>query len=247
MRLSSCSWWASAVADPDNVLVHQVRDVLGAAGDPERAAGQQRYMRSAMPYHGIATPQLRALLRPVFTGHRLTEREVWEATVRELWDGATHREQWYAALGLAAHRHYRRWQDPDTLALYQHLVVTGAWWDVVDEIATGRVGGVLRTHRQAVTPVVRRWGASDHLWLRRTAILAQLKHKAGTDTALLADVVSANLEGSRHGSEFFIRKAIGWGLREHAKTDPAWVVEFVDAHRDRLSGLSHREALRRLR
>lgn len=235
------------MADPDPLLVQQVRDVLAAAGDPGRAAGQQRYMRSAIPYHGITSPQLRALLRPVLTGHRLTERTVWEATVRELWDGATHREQWYAALGLAAHRYYRPWQDPDTLALYQHLVVTGAWWDVVDEIATGRVGDVLSAHRQAVTPVVRRWASSEQLWLGRTAILAQLKHRAGTDTALLAEVVSANLEGSRHGSEFFIRKAIGWALREHAKTDPGWVVAFVDAHRDRLSGLSQREALRRLR
>ena len=72
-----------------------------------------------------------------------------------------------------------------------------------------------------------------HLWVRRTAILAQLKHREATDLELLADVIDANLEGSLHGSDFFIRKAIGWALRQHARTDPDWVRAFVDSPRPR--------------
>jgi 3-methyladenine DNA glycosylase AlkD len=106
---------------------------------------------------------------------------------------------------------------------------------------------VLAGHREDVTPVVRRWATDEEsMWVRRAAILAQLRHRAGTDTALLAAAVEANLVGSTHGSEFFVRKAIGWALREHSRTDPDWVRAFVDAHADRLAPLSRREALRLL-
>lgn len=174
------------------------------------------------------------------------ERATWEATVRELWDGATHREERYAATTLAEHRCAREWQDPDVLELYRHLVVTGAWWDHVDRIASHLVGGVLAGHREAVTPVMDAWAVDDDLWLRRTAILSQLGHKEDTDTALLRRCVLANLEGSRFGSEFFVRKAVGWALRQHARTDPEWVLALVDELGDRLSGLSRREALKHL-
>jgi 3-methyladenine DNA glycosylase AlkD len=235
---------ASPVADEE--LVGLVRGALAAAGDPERAAGQQRYMRSAMPFHGVTSPELGALVGPLLREHPPRDRPTWEATVRELWDGATHREERYAALTLAEHREARGWQDPAVLDLYRHLVVTGAWWDTVDRIASRLVGGVLRGHRVEVTPVLDDWAVADDLWLRRTAILAQLSHQEATDTALLERCVRANLEGSRFGSEFFVRKAVGWALRQHARTDPAWVLALVDELGDRLSGLSRREALKHL-
>jgi 3-methyladenine DNA glycosylase AlkD len=163
-----------------------------------------------------------------------------------LWDQATHREERYAAIELTGHRSYRSHQRPPTLELYRHLVVTGGWWDFVDTIAGNRVGPILRADPEAVTPVVRLWADDDDLWVRRTAILCQLGSKAETDLDLLAPVVERNLEGSRHGREFFIRKAVGWALRQHARVDPDWVREFVATHRDSLSGLSRREALKHL-
>jgi 3-methyladenine DNA glycosylase AlkD len=231
---------------PDHELVVLVRASLAAARDPERAAGQQRYMRSAMPFHGVTSPQLRELLVPLLREHPPRGRDTWEATVRELWDGATHREERYAALTLAEHRAARGWQDPAVLDLYRHLVVTGAWWDTVDRIAGRLVGGVLRGHRVEVTPVLDDWAVAEDLWLRRTAILSQLSHREATDTALLERCVRANLEGSRFGSDFFVRKAVGWALRQHARTDPAWVLALVEELGDRLSGLSRREALKHL-
>ena len=93
---------------------------------------------------------------------------------------------------------------------------------------------------------MRTYAVDDHLWVRRTAVLAQLKHREDTDLDLLSDVVDANLEGSRFGREFFVRKAIGWALRQHARVDPEWVRAFVEARGDRLSGLSRREALKHL-
>jgi 3-methyladenine DNA glycosylase AlkD len=225
-------------------LVTEIREVLAAAGDPERARAQQAYMKSAMPFRGIGSPALKAVLRPVLAdpAYRIADREEWEATVRELWDGATHREERYAAITLTGHRAYRGWQDPQALPLYEHLVTTGAWWDLVDPVASDRVGPILLRAPERVTPVVRGWATSDDLWLRRAAILSQLKAGERTDTGLLRACVEPNLDDP----SFWIRKAIGWALRQYARTDPTWVRTEVERWGPRLSGLSRREALKHL-
>jgi len=226
----------------DQSLLERLRVELGAAGDPVRAAGQRDYMKSTMPFQGLSAPELKALLRPYLAAYSPASRAAWDATVRELWDAATHREERYAALALTRHRSARAWQDVGTLDLYRHLVVTGAWWDLVDETASHLVGGVLADHRADATPVISAWARDDDLWLRRTAVLAQLRHKRDTDLALLADAVEANLDER----SFWLRKAIGWALRDQARTDPDWVRERVGAWGDRLSPLSRREALKHL-
>lgn len=108
------------------------------------------------------------------------------------------------------------------------------------------MGPILAADRERVTPMIEAWSVADDLWLRRVAILSQLGAKGDTDTTLLADCVQHNLVGSPFGEEFFIRKAIGWALREHAKTDAAWVRSFLGEHHDRLSPLSRREAAKHL-
>ncbi len=117
---------------------------------------------------------------------------------------------------------------------------------LVDAIATHRVGDILRTHHDEVAPVLRAWAVDDDLWVRRTASWRSWPARRATDTDLLAFVVEHNLEGSPYGSEFFVRKAVGWALREYAKIDPDWVRSRVASYGDRLSGLSRREALRNL-
>ena len=227
--------------------VGAVRAALAEVGDPERAAQQQAYMKSALPYVGLGAPALAALLRPILADHRFADRAQWEAATLELFEDATHREEWYAAVALLRHRAYRRWLDADLLPLLEELVRLGAWWDVVDEIAGHLVGQVLLDHRAEATPVMDRWSADPvSMWVRRTAMLAQLRHAGATDTDLLARVLVANLDDTTYGKEFFVRKALGWALRQHARTDAAWVQGFVSTHDDRLSGLSRREALKHL-
>ena len=229
--------------EPDPALIAAIHAALAAQADPVRAAGQQRYMKSAMPYLGLTSPQLKVTLRPILRdpAYRLDNRERWEATVRALWDGATHREHWYAALALAGHKHYRPWRDLGTLDLYRHLILTGQWWDVVDEIATHRVREVLDTHPDAMSMTLRQWAIDDNLWIRRSAMLSQVGRRERTDPQLLADTITPNIDGR----DFFSRKAIGWALREYARTNPDWVRAFVARHPD-LSGLSRREALKHL-
>ena len=228
----------------DQQLIDKIRTGLAAAGCPDKAGPQQRYMKSALPYYGLTMAELRRVVRPLLAPLPPATRVDWGGPARALWDEVTHRDEWYAALQLAGHRRYQAYQDPASMALYEHLIVTGAWWDVVDEVAANRVGHILRAYPDSEQPRLRAWSQDDHLWKRRTAILAQLRFAEATDRALLTDVIEANLEGSRYGHEFFIRKAIGWALRQYARTDPAWMRSFVAGHADRLAGLSRREALK---
>jgi 3-methyladenine DNA glycosylase AlkD len=226
----------------DHRLVEDIRRTLAEHADPARAAGQQRYMRSAMPYRGLTAPQLKAALRPLLATYVPEGRAEWEETVRELWDHATHREEWYAAIALVRHRRARDWLDPDVLPLLRHLIVTGAWWDVVDDVATHPLGDTLDRHRAAVTPVLRAWATDDDLWLRRAAVICQVGDGDRTDVGLLTFAVEANLDDT----SFWLRKAIGWALRDRARTDPDGVRAAVATYGDRLSPLSRREATRHL-
>lgn len=238
----------------DSDLVQTLRNLLGTAAHPVRAQGIRAYMRSAMPYRGIAAPELRRLVGPVLAAHPLADEDVWHATVLELWDHAGFREERYVAVGLARHRHHRAHQQPHTLDLYEHLIHSGAWWDLVDEVAGHPVRDLLLAHREQVDPVMRTWAVSDHLWPRRAAIICQLGTRARCDQDLLAHAITENLDGSTrtmpaasaYRREFFVRKAIGWALRDHARTHPDWVRAFVAEHERELSGLSRREALKHL-
>ena len=127
----------------------------------------------------------------------------------------------------------------ESLALYEHFLRTGQWWDLVDETSHA-VGLVVRQHPAAAARM-RVWATDPDMWVRRSAIICQLQHKADTDLDLLTAVIEPN----QKDSEFFIRKAIGWALRDYARTDGDWVRAFVQAHPD-LSPLSRREALKHL-
>jgi 3-methyladenine DNA glycosylase AlkD len=226
----------------DTELIDAVRAALDAHADPERARGQQAYMKSAMPYRGLTSLVLRTALREVFAAHPSADRRTWAGTVRALWDEATFREERYAAIALIRRPTHRAWAtEHTTIPLLRHMIVTGAWWDYVDDLATHCVGPILAANPDE-SRRMRSWAADDDLWLRRTAILAQLHFKAGTDTALLVDCIEPNLAGR----EFFIRKAIGWALRQYARTDADWVAAVVAGWGDRLSPLSRREALKHL-
>ena len=202
----------------------------------------QAYMKSEMPYLGVQTPALRALCRAVFAAHPLDNRDRWLDTVLALWRRAEYREERYAAITLAGHRAYRDFQTLEALPTYEEMVVDGAWWDYVDAIATRLAGGLLSRHPREMKRRMRGWARGADIWKRRTAILSQLSFKDATDVDLLHACIAPSIEHR----EFFLRKAIGWALREYAKTDPDGVAAYVRANARRMSALSKREALRNL-
>ncbi len=221
-----------------NSVIAALRD----AADPLRAARQQVYMKSEMPFFGVGVPQCRQIAGRVFNTHPLADAQAWETAILDLWRKAAHREERYAAVELLHFRRYSRWLEPTRVPLIEELVVTGAWWDYVDAIASRGVGTMLAAHPRPMKAALRAWAKDDDIWKRRTAILAQLRARRATDTKLLADAIRPSIGMS----EFFLRKGIGWALREYSKTDPVWVTEFVATHVG-LSELSRREALKHLR
>ncbi|MET0236984.1 MAG: DNA alkylation repair protein [Kibdelosporangium sp.] len=216
-------------------LVSAVRAGLADLADPAKAPGMQRYMKSEMPYRGVAKPERAALTKRLFAAHPLADTADLVETTLELWRNAEYREERYVAIDLTG-RH-PRWQNAGLLPLYDEMIVTGAWWDYVDELAIRRIGPILHAEPETVAPTIRTWSTDPDPWRRRTSIICQVAAKLDTDTDLLADCIEANTADK----DFFLRKGIGWALRQHSKTDPGWVRAFVDAHPD-LSPLSRREA-----
>ena len=223
-------------------LVRAARKALRDVADPAKAPIMQAYMKSEMPYLGIQATPLRKVARAVFSAHKIESFPEWRDTVLELWRGARYREERYIAIELAGYPAHRQFRTLDALPMYEEMITTGAWWDYVDSIASHRLGELLRLYPAEMRRVLRKWAKSDDMWKRRSAILCQLKARAGTDLGLL----HACIEPSIDSRKFFLRKAIGWALREFAKTDADEVRRYVAANEGRLSGLSKREALKNI-
>jgi 3-methyladenine DNA glycosylase AlkD len=222
-------------------LVTAVRVGLAGLADPAKAPQMQRYMRSAMPYRGVASPERKKLTGRLFREFPLADRAAFLEVARVLWRTAEFREERYAVVDLTGYRDYARWQRPDLLPLYEELITSGAWWDYVDEVAIRRVGPILHASADEVTPLMRAWATDPDLWKRRTAIICQIGRKADIDLDLLTFAIEANIGEP----DFFLRKGIGWALRQHARIGPDWVAGFVADHPD-LSPLSKREALKHI-
>ena len=218
-------------------LVTMIRQALRVHADPDFAPGQQAYMKSTMPFLGVRVPEVRRLTKTAARSCPPADIDDLDRSVRRLWGEATHREERYAATALTALQLAKG--RLEFLDLYEHIAITGAWWDHVDDVAH-RIADLHDTHPGPTARAVRRWGASSDMWLRRLAILSQLGRRDRVDRALLVDVIEPNLADP----EFFIRKAIGWALREVARVDPGWVQTFADEHE--LSPLARREALKHL-
>ena len=228
--------------EPDRIFIEAISARLYEVRDSEKAGPMQAYIKSTIPLLGVQKPELMNAINPIFTSHLLPDAETWRATVLTLFRESKYREEWHAALELLGCKLYRSWLRPDAVPLCEILIVEGAWWDIVDNVATRQLGHILSIARKEVAPTMWNWATSENRWKRRTSILVQLKHKHETDLELLSYAITQSLDDE----DFFLRKSIGWALRQYARTDPNWVVGFVETNIKRLSKLSRREALRNL-
>lgn len=223
-------------------LVTAIRRALAAAADPAKAPAMQRYMKSSLPFLGVQAPVRRRLVRERLAERPPADGDAWRSALLALWREAAFREERYAALDLAADRRARAWRDASCLPLWDELVRTGAWWDLVDPVATGLLGELLLRHPEAARPALLSWTRDHDRWRRRAAVICQVKARQRTDLELLRAAIEANAADP----DFFLRKGIGWALRSYAWVDPAWVQGYVDELAGRLSPLSRREALRNI-
>lgn len=219
-------------------FVREVRIALEAVADPIKALPMARYMKDRFPFLGVPQPIYTAALKPLFRSSAFTQDELLEVTAL-LW-AQNEREFHYAAVSLLS-RHIRL-LTPAVFPQLEPFILEHSWWDTVDALASKFYGPLVTSHPQARAQMDL-YATQANFWLRRVAILHQLSYREHTDEGRLwRYCLESALE-----PEFFLRKAIGWALREYAKTRPDAVLEFVEAHRDVLSSLSVREALKHLR
>lgn len=224
----------TSAANPD--LVDRLREQLAIVADPERAKAMSAYMRNQFPFLGVPSPKLKLALRAAQPG-RLDQAELI-AVSRKLWRLAE-REYQYAACSLLSR--FVKGCGPDFIDVARELVVAKPWWDTVDSLASHTVGTLVHNHPRLVT-TMDEWIGSDNIWLARAAILHQLGYKGATDADRL---FRYTLMKADH-PDFFMRKAIGWALRQYAWAAPEVVRTFVLAHETKFSGLTRREALKNL-
>jgi 3-methyladenine DNA glycosylase AlkD len=220
-------------------LVDLVARGLSEGADPAKAVSMAAYMKTDTPFYGAQKAARIPVHRQAIRRFPPADRSEYRQAVLALWN-QPHREERYLAIDYACS--FPRYIIVSSVPLYRRMIVEGAWWDFVDSLAIHLVGQVLLNQRDATAPKVRAWIDDPNMWLRRSAIIGQITHKQATDTDLLFEACARRM----HETEFFIRKAIGWALRDYAKTNPSAVVAFVMEYRDELSGLSFREATKHL-
>jgi 3-methyladenine DNA glycosylase AlkD len=206
----------------------------------------QAYMKSAMPYHGIDAPLRRRLTIEAVKANPLPDSAALAATMRTLWREAQLREERYAAMELARVGPHDKLLDLTLLPVYEEMIVSGAWWDYVDDISGSALATLLQRHPRELKPLLERWARGDDLWLRRAAMLCQRRMKQGFDAKLLYDCILPSIGSGRFAGEFFIRKGIGWALRERSYAAPEEVTAFCREYESQLAPLTRREAMKAL-
>ncbi len=215
------------------MLVKELEKAFLHHADEAHAQRQTAYMRHLFPFLGLTAPKRTALQKPLYKRYPVQDERRLNQAIRELWNKEA-REFQYAALDFSAHS--QGLASVQMLEVYQEMIQTKSWWDTVDDIAANLVGSLVSDHPKLLR-VMDRWIRDDNLWIRRTALIFQLKWKKKTDT----DRLFAYCRQTMDDPDFFIRKAIGWALREYSKTDPAAVKQFIQKNQHQLSPLSIRE------
>lgn len=221
-----------------NEYTQAIHNLLIRYENKGEALKMKRYMRNQYDFLGLRAPQRKELVRSLIKEHGNPPKECFNEIIYELW-GLHERDYQSVALELLD-REIKRFKEDD-IELLEYLITNKSWWDTVDWIASKHIGHYFQQYPENKKVITSKWIGSNNLWLRRSALLFQLKYKTLTDEELLYDFINQCLVSD----EFFIKKAIGWALREYSKTNPKSVLIYVD--RTPLSKLSKTEALKAIK
>lgn len=222
-----------------NEVVRFITKELERFADQNNALAMAAYMKTTMPFYGVRAGDRRSISKLSCKKYLLQNQIDYLDIVQELWS-QPYRELKYIAIDIA--RAYPHYINVKSLPLFKQMIKNGAWWDFVDDIAIHLVGVVLMQSFFEILPIIQLWINDPNLWLRRAAIICQNKFKDQTDEKVLFSFCLK----LAHQKDFFIKKAIGWALREYSKTSPQSVQKFVQENKHILSQLSCKEALKRL-
>jgi 3-methyladenine DNA glycosylase AlkD len=209
--------------------------------NPKIAAQQKAYMRNQFEYFGIKTPQRREIQKPFLSKEFLPKKSELTEIVKILWQKPQRDYQHFAQELVFK---YKKELEKKDIELFEFMIMNKSWWDTIDFIAPKLVNQYFKAFPEERDIYIRKWLDSENIWLQRSAILFQLKDKEKIDTHLLTSIIQSLISSETASKEFFINKAIGWILREYSRTNPNWVIDFVEKNESQLSNLSKREALR---
>jgi 3-methyladenine DNA glycosylase AlkD len=199
----------------------------------KKARQMHAYMKNLFPFLGLDAKTRTTLQNHFFKEYGYPEQQKLYEVIFELWD-LPEREFQSCAINIL--QKFQNKLEKTDIKQIEQLILKKSWWDTVDGLAVWICGAYFKQYPKQIIEYTGRWVKSDNFWLQRTALLFQLKYKQDTNKELLAGYI---LE-LKEGKEFFVRKAIGWALREYSKTNPNWVRTFLQQHT--LSPLSYREA-----
>ena len=223
-----------------NSLAELLTEELRAVGDPDRAAQEKAYLKSDLEFFGESVWEIRRVAKSFVTGAPAMAHDDLVALVAALWARSVFERRMASVVLLELHP---RLLGPADLPLIERLVRESLTWALVDALATDVVGGILERAPAEVTPVLDRWSTDPDFWIRRTSLLGELQGlRAGADLAPFLRRADAMLDEK----EFFIRKAIGWVLREVGKRRPDEVIAWLAPRTHRASGVTMREAVKYL-
>jgi alkylated DNA nucleotide flippase Atl1/3-methyladenine DNA glycosylase AlkD len=230
----------------------RIAALLRPLGNPRRAAGGKAYLKSSLDFFGLDVPTLRREARAWLRSHPGTGRTALVRLVKSLWRSPVHELRAFAIELLMARQGLLAAGD---LALLERMLRGSGTWAYVDAIAVRVVGPLVERHPE-LAATLDRWSADPDFWLRRSALLALLGPlaRAGGDAAVTGASASAGTwkrwvryaDAMLDEREFFVRKAIGWVLREVGKRQPRRVADFLAPRLDRVAGLTLREAVKYL-
>jgi 3-methyladenine DNA glycosylase AlkD len=220
-------------------MVAHVQGRLKLLANPAKAIEMAAYMKTNMPFYGVQRPDREPIMKELKINFAPSNQAEYEAAVLALWC-LKHREEKYLAINYAGL--FGQYVNPESLPLYERLIREGQWWDFVDPISSDLIGRALLNFPDQVRPVVNNFSNDDDFWMRRASLLAHLGHKKQTSHKHLF----AYCKKMAHEKEFFIRKGMGWALREYSKSEPERVVRFLREHKSKLSPLSLREGAKHL-
>lgn len=211
---------------------------LRAAADPEKEPQMVAYMKDNFAFLGVTSPIRKALEKPLMAVARTADPDDVLDVADLCWDQD---EREFQHVGCALLRARAKTFHADDLDRLHRFITTKSWWDTIDALAAHPVGTLVMNFPE-LGATMDTWIDDDNMWVARVAILHQLRFKE----ALNEDRLFGYVEKRAADTEFFIRKALGWALRDYARVAPDAVREFVRTHHDELSGLTRREAMKHL-
>ena len=210
----------------------EIIDCLAARADNVRALDMSKYMKNKFKFFGVAASERNEIWKPYFKEAKKTKKIDWDFI--EICFKHDKRECQYTAAYYL--KYMQRFLVEDDIPKLKELVLAKSWWDTVD-ILDKVIGSIIYNNKN-LHPIILEWSKDDNIWLRRVAIDHQLLRKEHTDVQLLEKILINNL----NHKEFFVNKAIGWALRDYSKTNPQWVRNFIEVHKENMASLSIREA-----